>query len=85
VGNVTKGGKQVSCFQAIVILGAVASDYNGLTPAPAVLPVTDVTISDCDFGTPANTAQPWFLYNVKGLTLKNVTIGGVKHNTVLSA
>jgi polygalacturonase len=85
VGNVSKGGKQVSCFQAIVVLGPVASDYNGPQPMPAVLPVTDVSISDCDFGTPANGAAPWFMYNVKGLKLKNVTIGGKVHNTTLSA
>jgi hypothetical protein len=75
----------VSCFQAIVVLGPVASDYNGPQPMPAVLPVTDVSISDCDFGTPANGASPWFMYNVKGLKLKNVTIGGKVHNTTLSA
>jgi polygalacturonase len=85
VGNVTKGGKQVSCYQAIVILGPVAFDYNGPQPAPAILPVTGVTISDCDFGTPANVDQPCYLYNVKGLTLKNVTIAGRVHNTTMSA
>jgi polygalacturonase len=85
VGNVkTKDGKSASCYQAIVILGPVASDYNGPQPTPAVVPVTDVTITDCDFGTPVNTAQPWFLYNVKGLMLKNVTIGGKVHNATLS-
>jgi polygalacturonase len=85
VGNVTKDGKTASCFQAIVILGPVASDYNGAGPMPPVVPVTDVTITDCDFGTPVNMAQPWFLYNVKGLTLKNVTIGDRVHNTTLDA
>ncbi|TFW27141.1 glycoside hydrolase family 28 protein [Massilia horti] len=85
VGTVTKGGKQLSSFQAIVILGPVASDYNGPAPRPAVLPVTNVTISDCDFGTPDNTEQPYYLYNVKGLKLKNVTIGGKVYNTTLSA
>ena len=84
-GNVTKDGKTASCFQAIVILGPVASDYNGPQPMPPVVPVTGVTITDCDFGTPVNTAQPWFLYNVKGLTLNNVTIGGKVHNTTLDA
>lgn len=84
VGNVTKDGKTASCFQAIVILGPVASDYNGPGPMPPVVPVTDVTITDCDFGMPVNTAQPWFLYNVKGLQLKNVTIGGKVHNTTLT-
>jgi polygalacturonase len=85
VGNVNKDGKQVSCYQAIVVLGPVASDYNGPQPMPSVLPVSGVTISDCDFGTPANAAQPWFMYNVKGLVLNNVTIAGKVHNTTLSA
>ncbi|MCU6500929.1 glycoside hydrolase family 28 protein [Rugamonas sp. A1-17] len=86
VGDVkTKDGKVVSCYQAIVILGPVASDYNGPQPMPAVVPVTGVTISDCDFGTPVNMEQPWYLYNVQGLKLDNVTIGGKVHNTTLSA
>ncbi|GJI95323.1 hypothetical protein RugamoR57_20410 [Duganella caerulea] len=86
VGDVkTKDGKVVSCYQAIVILGPVASDYNGPLPMPAIVPVTGVTISDCDFGTPANMEQPWYLYNVQGLKLDNVTIGGKIHNTTLSA
>jgi polygalacturonase len=64
VGNVkTKDGKQAPCYQAIVILGPVASDYNGPAPRPEVLPVRDVTITDCDFGTPANA------YNVRKLKL----------------
>jgi hypothetical protein len=29
--------------------------------------------------------QPYYLYNVKDLALKNVTIGGKTYNTVLSA
>jgi polygalacturonase len=82
---VNKDGKTASCFQAIVILGPVASDYNGPQPMPPVFPVTNVSISDCDFGTPVNTASPWFLFNVKNMTLKNVTIGDKVHNTVLSA
>ncbi|MFG6489288.1 glycoside hydrolase family 28 protein [Roseateles sp. BYS78W] len=85
VGNVNRDGRQQSCFQAVVILGPVASDYNGPTPAPAVLPVSDVSISDCDFGTPANAAQPFYLFNVRDLTLKNVTVGGQVFNTTLSA
>ena len=86
VGTVKgKDGRQVSSYQAIVILGPVASDYNGPQPRPQVLPVRDVTITDCDFGVPANTEQPWYIYNVKGLKLNNVTIGGKKFNTTLSA
>ena len=53
VGNVqTRDGKQASCYQAIVILGPVASDYNGPQPMPPVFPVTNVSIADCDFGVP---------------------------------
>jgi polygalacturonase len=86
VGNVsTKAGAQASCFQAFVILGPVASDYDGPAPRPDVLPVQDVTITDCDFGTPANAAQPWYTYNVRGLKLANVSIGGKRYDTTLSA
>ncbi|MCS0630289.1 glycoside hydrolase family 28 protein [Telluria mixta] len=86
VGNVkTKDGSLASCFQAFVVLGPVASDYNGPSPAPAVLPVRDVTITDCDFGTPVNAAQPWYTYNVRGLKLANVKIGGKRYDTTLSA
>jgi polygalacturonase len=85
VGNVTKKGRAASCYQAVVMLGPVASDYNGSAPMPSVLPVSDVTITDCDFGTPANAAQPFYLYNVAGLTLHNVSVGGKVYNTTLAA
>jgi len=86
VGNVkTKEGKQFSSYQAVVILGPVAFDYNGPDPRPEVLPVRDITITDCDFGTPSNADKPWFLYNVRNLKLNNVTIAGKKVNTTLSA
>jgi hypothetical protein len=68
-----------------VILGPVAANYNGALPAPPVPPVSNVTITDCDFGTPGDMKQPVFIYNVKDLVLKNVTIGGVAHNETLSA
>jgi polygalacturonase len=85
VGNVkTKGGAQASSFQAFVVLGPVASDYNGAAPRPDVLPVRDVTISDCDFGTPASADQPWYAYNVRDLKLVNVTIGGKRYDTTIS-
>jgi polygalacturonase len=85
VGNVTKGGKQASCFQAIVILGPVASDYNGSMPMPPVLPVRRVTIKDCDFGAPANVQEPVYLYNVHGLRLENVFAGGKRIDATLSS
>ena len=59
-----------------MILGPVASDYNGPAPVPPVPAVQGVTIQDCDFGTPVATASPLYLYNVKDLQLKGVTIGG---------
>ena len=64
----------------------MADDYNGLTqPPPTVYPVQNVTIADCDFGTPADTAQPYYLYNIQGLTLDNVIISETSYNTTLSA
>lgn len=76
VGNVKSKTGQHSCYQAIVILGPVASDYNGPLPMPTVLPVQDVVIENCDFGDPVNQAEYMYLYNVQGLKLKNVKIGG---------
>jgi polygalacturonase len=67
VGNVkTKdGSSRRRASRRFVILGPVASDYNGPQAGAEVLPVRDVTITDCDFGTPVNAAQPWYLYNVR--------------------
>jgi hypothetical protein len=68
----------------LLLLGPVAFDYNGDKPAE-ILPIRDVTITDCDFGTPVNAAQPWFIYNVRNVKLSNVTIAGKVHNTTLQA
>ncbi|MFL6675209.1 MAG: glycoside hydrolase family 28 protein [Massilia sp.] len=84
VGNVKTADGSYSCFQALLLLGPVAYDYNGPKPVE-ILPIRDVTISDCDFGTPANAKQPWFIYNARNVKLANVTIGGKVHNTTLSA
>ncbi len=83
VGGVDTGKGRFSCYQAFLLLGPVAFDYNGAKPLP-ILPIRDVTISDSDFGTPVNAAQPWYLYNVRGLKLSKVTIGGKVFNTSLS-
>ncbi|MBW8882988.1 MAG: hypothetical protein JF615_16665, partial [Asticcacaulis sp.] len=80
-----KDGKTGSCYQAVVMLGPVASDYNGAQPMPAVLPVRRVTIRDCDFGNPVNDKQPLYLYNVQGLKLENVVISGKRVDAVLSS
>ncbi|TKC86065.1 glycoside hydrolase family 28 protein [Trinickia terrae] len=88
--NVTLNGHTASCFQAIVAQGPVASDYNGPAPAPAVTPITGVTISNCNLGTPicdgtasATTPGPIYVNNVNAITLSNVVIGGTTYNTKL--
>ncbi|MCX4143065.1 glycoside hydrolase family 28 protein [Paraburkholderia sp. SEWSISQ10-3 4] len=79
-----------SCFQAIVAQGPVAADYNGPLPVPTVQPITGVTISNCNLGTPicvgpatTTTPGPVFVSNVKSITLSNVVIGGVTYNSSL--
>ena len=84
VGNVKTADGPRSCYQAMVILGPVASSYNG-APGTPILPLTGITITDCDFGTPVNAAQPWFLHNVKSVTLTNVVIAGKSWSTTLTA
>jgi polygalacturonase len=80
-----------SCFQAIVAQGSVAADYNGPLPVPTVSPITGVTISNCNLGTPiaagpasATVPGPLFVSNVKSITLNNVVIAGVTYNSALS-
>jgi polygalacturonase len=89
--NVTLGSTTASCFQAIVAQGPVAFDYNGPQPAPAVPAISNVIISDCDFGTPAAAGPasatvpgPIYAYNVAGIELKNVTIAGKVYNTTIT-
>jgi len=85
-GNVATPDGPRSCYQAIVVLGPIASDYNGpLQPPPAIVPVRDVTIRDCDLGTPVNEAQPFYLFNVEGLKLANVKVGAKVHDETLSS
>jgi polygalacturonase len=85
VGNVATQGGRYSCYQAIVIQGPVAASYNGPGQPPRVSPVSNVTITNCNLGTPVNAAQPLYLYNVEGLALKNVTIGATVYDKTLSA
>ncbi len=84
VGNVATGDGPRSCYQALLLLGPVAFDYNGDQPAP-ILPIRDVSITDCDFGTPVNAEQPWFVYNVRNVRLTNVRIAGKVVDTTLQA
>ncbi|HEX7643590.1 MAG TPA: glycoside hydrolase family 28 protein [Burkholderiaceae bacterium] len=85
VGNVAKSGGQYSSYQAVVVLGPVAAEYNGAKPAPAVVPVHNVTIADCDFGTPAASGSPFFVFNARDIKLENVKIGGKVFNTTLAS
>jgi polygalacturonase len=73
--NVTMADGAYSCWQAVVILGPVAASFNGPAGTP-IPPVTNVTISDCDFGTPRNGAEPVYVHNARNVVLKNVTIAG---------
>lgn len=85
VGNVSTATGKYSGYQAIVIQGPVPSSYNGPDKNAKVLPVMHVTISDSDLGTPVNTAEPIYLYNMQGLELKNVVIGGTTLNKKLNS
>jgi polygalacturonase len=87
-----------SCFQAIVAQGSMAIDYNGPLPVPSTPPITGVTISNCNLGTPvctgtvptnsstATTAAPSavFVDNVNAITLNNVVIAGTTYSTKLT-
>jgi polygalacturonase len=83
VGNVKTAKGSFSCWQAFVVMGPMASSYNGPAGSP-ILPVTDVTISDCDFGTPVHGDAPWFVHAARGVQLRNVTIAGKVFNEVLN-
>ncbi|MGU7769984.1 glycoside hydrolase family 28 protein [Burkholderia sp. MR1-5-21] len=89
--NVTLNGVTASCFQAIVAQGPVAFDYNGTPPTPAVQPISGVTISHCDFGTPVASGTPTvtspgpiYAFNVSGMTLSNVVVAGQAINTTIA-
>jgi polygalacturonase len=79
VGNVKTEDGSFSCYQAMVLLGPVATSFNGKEGTP-VLPLMNISVSDSDFGTPRNGAEPWFAYNVQGMKLRNVRIGGKEYN-----
>jgi len=83
VADVKTAEGTFGCYQAFIVLGPVGHSYNGPAGKP-VLPVTDVTISDCNFGTPVNAAQPWFIHNAKNIALRNVVIGGKRYDENLS-
>jgi polygalacturonase len=83
-GNAKMADGEFSCWQAVLILGPVASSFNGKAGTP-ILPVSNVTISDSDFGTVRNASLPVYLHNAKDVVLKNVKINGKTINQTLAA
>jgi polygalacturonase len=81
--NVKMADGAFSGWQAILILGPVAGGFNGPAGTP-IVPVTNVTIRDCDFGTPRNGKEPVYLHNATNVVLTNVRIGGKVLNQSLS-
>lgn len=79
VGNVKTTDGAYSCYQAFVLLGPVASSFNGAA-GTRILPLSNVSISDSDFGNARNGDEPWFAHNVKDLSLRAVKIGGKTYN-----
>jgi len=74
-GNAKMPDGAFSGWQAVLILGPVAASFNGPAGTP-IPPVSNVTITDCDFGTPRNSEQPVYVHNARNVVLKNVTIAG---------
>lgn len=76
---------------AIVAQGPVAFDHDSTPPVLAVQPISGVTISNCDFGTPVASGTPTvasprsiYAFNVSEMTLMNVTIAGQAVNTTIT-
>ena len=85
VSDVLKDGVRASCYQAFVMLGPVPTSFNGKLEEGEIFPIQKVTLTDCDFGHPANTKQPYFLFNAKEVQLTRVRIGEQLLSTQLSA
>ena len=83
VGTVNIDGGNYSAYQAFVLLGPVASSYNGKTKQ-AILPIQNVSIRNCDFGTVRNQNAPWFLHHVQNLQLENIKVNGKTYTETLS-
>jgi polygalacturonase len=81
-GNARLADGAFSCRQAVVILGPVAGSFNGPAGTP-IPPVTNVTLTDCDFGTPRNGAEPVWVHNARNVVLTRVTIAGTVIDKIL--
>lgn len=64
--NMNRGGFLRHLYVGKVLPGPVGYDYNGSSP-PEILQIRDVTITDCDFGTPVNSEQSVYTCNVMTL------------------
>ncbi len=84
LGTVNIEGGNFSAYQAFVLLGPVATSYNGDTK-PTILPIRNVSIRNCDFGTVRCENTPWFLHHVENLQLENIKINGKTYTQTLSA
>jgi polygalacturonase len=86
VGNVQVKDKLVSCYQPLVVLGPIPSDFNGKdTMVPKIHPVHNVLIRDCNFGIPVNSTEPIFTYNAIHVRLDNVKIGEKTFNQTFNS
>jgi hypothetical protein len=83
VSNVKTAEGEFSCYQAFVLLGPVSTSFNGAAGTP-ILPLSNVSISNSDFGTARNGDEPWFAHNVLGLSLRGVRIGGKTYDKELN-
>jgi polygalacturonase len=83
VSNVKTAEGEFSCYQAFVLLGPVSTSFNGAAGTP-IVPLSNVSISNSDFGTARNGDEPWFAHNVLGLSLRGVRIGGKTYDKELN-
>ena len=85
VGNVKTTQGEYSCYRPVLILGPLKESYNGNPTKDYVQPVTNITISNCDFGTSVIKDEPFFLHNVMSLSLINVMINNQTFTAIFNS
>ena len=85
VGNVKTTQGKYSCYRPVLILGPLKESYNGNPTKDYVQPVTNITISNCDFGTSVVKDEPFFLHNVMALSLNNVMINNQTFTAIFNS
>jgi hypothetical protein len=68
-----------------LILGPLKESYNGDQTNINVHPVNQIKISNCDFGSPVVKDQPFFLHNVRSLSLDKVVVDNQAVTAILSS